>query len=439
MLLNVSYDANTLATAPSDFFTAVNYVVSLFDATFTNNATVNIEVGYGDFPYDGSLLTSDLGESQQNNVTSISYSTVRQALVSEAAPGFGTLPSSSPISGALEVASAQEKALGLIGPSSALDGWLGVASDSEIQAFGGTGWSYSATATPGADQYYLVGVLEHEFSEVMGRTSFLDVRGQYSVIDLYRYSGAGVRRTNTGDPAYFSIDNGNTNLDSFNDSRIAVGDLADWAPNAGPSGVFKYAGADAFDNNSLPGQINGLSSTDLTVMSALGWNATPVTTTASGPNAPTVSPVLLNNFSWAQGWGSADDRRIVTDVNGDGVSDYVGFGYSATFIAYGGIFSSGGSTGPGFTSAVAVVNDFGTSEGYTSAMQRGVASAEFGDGDIIYGRAMRGSTGTRRPARLPRPTPPATRTTCCNTRRARAFTAISGPSRGGPRITGSRS
>src|SRR5579864_9284738 len=196
MLLNVSYDENTLATAPSEFFTAVNYVVALFDTTFTNTATVNIEVGYGDFPYDGSQLTSNLGESQQNNIVSAGYSQVTQALVGEAAPGASTLPSSSPIGGSLELGSAEEKALGLIGASSALDGWVGIASDAELQGFGGA-WSFSATATPAANQYYLVGVLEHEFSEVMGRTSFLDTRGQYSVIDLYRYAGPGIRKTNT--------------------------------------------------------------------------------------------------------------------------------------------------------------------------------------------------------------------------------------------------
>src|SRR5260221_11532073 len=156
MLLNVTYDAITLATAPSGFYSAVNYVVALFDATFTNNATVNIEVGYGDFPYDGSPLTSYLGINQQNNIVSANYSQVRQALVNDGAPGASTLPSSSPIRGQLELGSAQEKALGLIGPSSALDGWVGIASDAQLQQLDGTSWSFSPTATPSASQYYLV-------------------------------------------------------------------------------------------------------------------------------------------------------------------------------------------------------------------------------------------------------------------------------------------
>ncbi len=285
MNVNVTYDTNTLTTAPSDFFIAVNYVVSLFDTTFTNNASINIEVGYGDFPYDGTQLTSYLGESQQNNIVSASYSQVTQALVNDSASGASTLPSSSPISGRLQVGSAQEKALGLIGTNGTLDGWVGIASDAELQQLDGNSWSFSATATPAANQYYLVGVIDHEFTEVMGRDSYLDTRGEYGVLDLYRYAAPGVRRTGTGDPAYFSIDNGSTNLDSFNDPRVAAGDLGDWASSAGPGGFFQSAGADAFLNNTTPGQINGLTSTDLTEMAALGWDAPPDNTPPSEPQS----------------------------------------------------------------------------------------------------------------------------------------------------------
>src|SRR6266436_5134228 len=291
MILNVTYDAAALATAPAGFFSAVNYVVALFDATFTNTATVNIEVGYGDFPYDGSLLNSYLGLNQQNNVVSVSYSQVRQALVNEVAPGASTLPSTSPFSGQLQMGSAQEKALGLIDASTALDGWVGIASNAALQQLDGTSWSFSSTAVPTATQYYLIGVIEHEISELMGRNSYLGTRGEYGVIDLYRYAAANVRQTGTGDPAYFSINNGVTNLDSFNNPHVSAGDLSDWAPNAGPSGVFKYAASDAFDNNSLPGQINALTSTDLILMGALGWGAAPASPPPpSPPPPPAASP-----------------------------------------------------------------------------------------------------------------------------------------------------
>ena len=111
----------------------------------------------------------------------------------------------------------------------------------------------------------------------------------------------------------------------------------------------------------------------------------------SGPNAPQQSPAVLSDFSWAQGWGSPNNPRIIADVNGDGTSDYVGFGDQFTFIAYGGTFSNGqGSTGAGFTSAIAAVKDFGTSEGYTANVQRGAAAAGVGDGDILYGQGYAG-------------------------------------------------
>jgi hypothetical protein len=131
MQLNISYDANTLATAPSGFFGAVNYVVSLFDATFINNAVVNIEVGYGNFPKDNSPV-NPLGESEQSSAVFAPYSQARQILANEGAPGSNTLPLSSPLSGGLVLGSAQEKALGLVGPASGLDGWVGIASDATL-------------------------------------------------------------------------------------------------------------------------------------------------------------------------------------------------------------------------------------------------------------------------------------------------------------------
>jgi len=116
--------------------------------------------------------------------------------------------------------------------------------------------------------------------------------------------------------------------------------------------------------------------------------ASPLPPPATGPL--TLSSVVLDDFSWAQGWGSPDNPRIIADVNGDGTSDYIGFGDQSTFIAYGGTFSIGGSTGAGFTSAIAAVKDFGTSEGYTANVQRGAAAAGVGDGDILYGQGFAG-------------------------------------------------
>jgi hypothetical protein len=112
---------------------------------------------------------------------------------------------------------------------------------------------------------------------------------------------------------------------------------------------------------------------------------------APPPPMPGLSPVVLTDFSWAQGWGGPDNPRVVTDVNGDGTSDYVGFGDQYTFVTYGGTFSNGqGSDGPGFSGVTAAVKDFGSSEGYTAADQRGAAAAGVGAGDILYGQGYAG-------------------------------------------------
>jgi hypothetical protein len=62
MNLNISYDSNTLNNAPAAFFSAVNYVRDLFDSLFTNNVTLNVELGYGIFPLDGSIVPGARGE-----------------------------------------------------------------------------------------------------------------------------------------------------------------------------------------------------------------------------------------------------------------------------------------------------------------------------------------------------------------------------------------
>ena len=131
MNLNISYDSNTLSSAPAAFFSAVNYVVNVLDTSFTNNVTVNIKVGYGTFPYDNSTV-QPLAENVRAGVAWGNYSQAMQVLISQGAVGASTLPSSSPFSGNLVLDSAQEKALGLIGASSALDGWVGVASDATL-------------------------------------------------------------------------------------------------------------------------------------------------------------------------------------------------------------------------------------------------------------------------------------------------------------------
>jgi hypothetical protein len=167
---------------------------------------------------------------------------------------------------------AEAQALGLYPNDGSLDGQVWFNST--------TPFSYSPTATPASNQFYFVGIVEHEISELMGRLSFLS----YSPIDLYRYSSPGVRDLSTGgkgSTAYFSIDNGATNLGTWN-NQSSNGDLADWYPQGPAAG-----GNDAFNDYSNPGVLNVLSSSDITLMEALGW------TTTQSSQVPTVTSALI--------------------------------------------------------------------------------------------------------------------------------------------------
>ena len=243
MNLKVWFD-QSVSTLPASFVAAVNYVVNYFDSLFTENVTINIDLGYGEI--DGQPLAGNaLGESEPN-LASASYLQTVGTLQTKDQLGSSTLPGSSPFNdGTLWLTTAQERAIGLLpGNSGEVDGWVGISNTAPF--------SFSANTTPAAGQYYLIGVLEHEFTEIMGRISFISAdigaTGSYSVMDLYRFSSSGVHQLGTSSPAYFSIDNGDTNLGNWNTNP--GGDLGDWAASAGP---------DAFLAFSPPGQIQNMS------------------------------------------------------------------------------------------------------------------------------------------------------------------------------------
>ena len=372
MNLNISYSANAQATAPVGFFNAVNYVSSVFDSTFTNNVTVSIEVGYGDFPEDNSTV-APLGESDQASVAPTSYTQVRSALLGQGAPGSGTLPSSSTITGTLMLPTAQEKALGIIPNNNSLDGWIGIASDATLQTIGST-WSFDPTAPLSSTQFYIVGTIEHEISEVMGRTSYLDQFREYGIVDLYRYQSANTRQlTASGNPSYFSTDNGVTAADYWNNASLKPQeDFADWAPN-GPNGVHP-TGADAFLSESPPGQINALTPTDLTLMAALGW-------TIAVPR-PAVVSVMTSGPGITNGTGDLDaGKTAILTVNMNQVVTVTG-GIPSLMLNDGGSATyTGGSGSSALTFSYTVATGQNTTELAVTAVNLNGATIANGSGN----------------------------------------------------------
>lgn len=118
-------------------------------------------------------------------------------------------------------------------------------------------------------------------TEVVGRISLVnDQPSYYSLMDLYRYKTSGTRDPTAGhgnSTAYFSINNGATNLGTWNNSA-GNGDLGDWYPT-GPASN----GDDAFNDYSNPGVINEISPDDVALMEAIGFEGATVTTQATPP------------------------------------------------------------------------------------------------------------------------------------------------------------
>jgi hypothetical protein len=171
----------------------------------------------------------------------------------------------------------------------------------------------------------------------------LDQPGLYSAMDLYRYAAPNTRQLTTGAPSYFSINNGATDLNNWNNFQTGdSGDLGDWAPSAGN---------DAFNDATNPGVVNSISQADLTLMNALGWRTSPaslpnffvsqgaldVVTTLNGSNLPPAVPGYFNlevitaptgtNYSLPAGYQGialigGDGGSVITLLTGDyGVVD----------------------------------------------------------------------------------------------------------------------
>ena len=110
------------------------------------------------------------------------------------------------------------------------------------------------------DRSAFIGVVEHEFTEDMGRIDLFgaDIGGttnSYSLLDLYHYTSLGVHTYTATATNYFSVDGGTTNLDYFNTNPN--GDLGDWASSAGD---------DSFLAFSPSGEADPVSQTDITEM-----------------------------------------------------------------------------------------------------------------------------------------------------------------------------
>jgi hypothetical protein len=227
------------------------------DTLITNPITVNISVGYGEI--GGTLLPfDDLGEGGPATGEYVTYAQLKsylQANVSSPADATAVadLPAVDPTAGgSFYISAAQEKAWGLLPATGGeIDGYVGFSSTAPF--------NYDPADRSSPSGFDFIGDAEHELTHALGRIAAFPPFG-YTALDLFRYSAPGVLQLVGGQPAYFSIDGGATELNNYD----TTSDYADWNSS--------YAGPDSFDASSTFGVENPVTLTDITEMNVLGFS-----------------------------------------------------------------------------------------------------------------------------------------------------------------------
>jgi hypothetical protein len=248
LTIDLELDANA-QRAPSSYISGWETAANLLSEYIHDPITINIEVGYTEYPGDDS--SEGVGFASAAPVQSITdtYSQVRNFLLgteaSDVISAVDDLPNTTSLNGVTNflVANAEAKAWKQISATNtAIDGYAGF----------GTGIASDA----------IVGVALHEFAHAMGR-----IVGS-SGLSLFRYTSPGVHDFSSNIPtsaSYFSINGGATTLANFG----TLSDPSDFLNDS-------LTPNDPFDEHYTPGStVQSLTTLDQTVLDMLGFGGPP--------------------------------------------------------------------------------------------------------------------------------------------------------------------
>ncbi len=185
-----SVSQNLSASEKAAFDNALTYVANFFDNLISNPITVNILVGYDQYPDPSNTFSLSGGECVGGGSSNflVSYSTLVSALQNNETSAaqvqaYSTLPIGNPTNDSTTndfyLAPAQSMALGLSTASNQYDGFVGFSAPAG-------GFNFSTTDFAVANEWDFVGVAEHEISHALGRVAGL-TPGFYTSLDLFRY------------------------------------------------------------------------------------------------------------------------------------------------------------------------------------------------------------------------------------------------------------
>ena len=207
--INLLFDTST-ASAPAGFFTQIIQAAQFLDATFSNDITVNIEVGWGEIAGDPISSRQAVAEASQAEwylpYDGVAYYLANAATSANDAAAIAHLPASDPLGGGpgdydWGISSAQFRLFdpGDFPSTPQIDGAIGFS----------TAWKSD-----------WLGAALHEISHALGRVSGAGDDASPgdpyapTVFDLFRYASAGHLKLSDG-AGYLSIDGGATKLANF--------------------------------------------------------------------------------------------------------------------------------------------------------------------------------------------------------------------------------
>ena len=292
----VTFTFNYEDQAPQHMITAFEEAGSIWAGYLQDDVTLNIDVSYGELP-DGllggarpdmvranwadALQQFEQDQSSSDDITAFPHLQALDTLYLDSKKNRIDFEGSS----SLWLTRSNAKALGIVAGGD-------LASDGEIRLSDSAPWDSDPSDDIASEHYDFTATALHEIGHVLGVVSgvdILDLRQQnllsegkdpseapiyVTSMDLFRHSGK-IKRNNGRDltmdnrKKYFSLNDGATRIDYF------ANGLSTWSSAGGYQASHWKTGVDGIMQPSLKlGEHHSISTLDLRLMDALGWDLT---------------------------------------------------------------------------------------------------------------------------------------------------------------------